>query len=187
MAPLEWLASALGLANIIFIVRRSVWNYPFALAMVTLYGFIFWDAKLYSDAGLQVFFFVVNLYGWRAWSRNAVQQGEIVVDRLGTVGRIGWMFGSIAAIAAWGSFMAARTDASYPYWDASVAMLSVTAQILMTRRYVENWHWWIVVNLISIPLYWSKGLYATMVLYCVFLVLAIIGLMEWRKAERRPA
>lgn len=186
MAPLEWLASALGLANIIFIVRRSVWNYPFALAMVTLYGFIFWDAKLYSDAGLQVFFFVVNLYGWQAWTRNVSEAGEIVVDRLGTVGRLIWTFGSVAAIAAWGSFMAAKTDASYPYWDASVAMLSVAAQILMTRRYVENWHWWIVVNLISVPLYWTKGLYATAGLYSLFLVIAIVGLIEWRKAERRP-
>lgn len=63
MSEIEVAATLLGLANIILVIRRSVWNFPFALAMVTLYGFIFAEAKLYSDAGLQLFFFVVNLYG----------------------------------------------------------------------------------------------------------------------------
>ncbi len=182
---LEIIASLLGVANIILIVRRSIWNYPFALTMVALYGFIFYDAKLYSDAGLQVFFFAVNLYGWWAWSRNRADEGDIVVERLSGIGRLLWIGGSLSAIAIWGMFMTANTDASYPYWDAAVAMLSVAGQILMTRRYIENWHWWIVVNLISVPLYLMKGLYLTTGLYSLFLILAVLGLVEWRRAEAK--
>ncbi len=88
------------------------------------------------------------------------------------------------AIWAWGAIMHAETDASYPYWDASVAMLSIVGQILMTRRFVENWHYWIIVNIISIPLYIVKDLHLTAGLYGMFLVLAVAGLVEWRKAER---
>lgn len=186
MTPIEAIATALGLANIVLIVRRSVWNYPFALAMVTLYAIIFREAKLYSDAGLQLFFFAVNLYGWWAWSRNRAAVGEVVVERLSPVGVLLWVGGSVVAILGWGTMMARLTDASYPYWDASVAMLSVAAQILMTRRYLENWHWWIVVNAISIPLYLKKDLDLTAGLYTLFLILAIWGLIEWRRAEQAP-
>ena len=183
MSPIEIVAVLLGIANILLIIRRSVWNYPFGIAMVTLYFFIFRDAKLYSDAGLQIFFVVVNLYGWWSWSRNKAEAGEVVVQRLGRDGLLAWVAGSVAATAAWGFVMSTHTDASYPFWDAGVAMLSVTGQILMTRRYLENWYWWIAVNAISIPLYIVKDLHLTAGLYALFLVLAAAGLWQWRKAQ----
>lgn len=184
MSPIEIVAVLLGIANILLIIRRSVWNYPFGIAMVTLYFFIFRDAKLYSDAGLQVFFVVVNLYGWWSWSRNKAEAGEVVVQRLGLQGLLAWIAGSTIATVGWGIVMSRYTDASFPFWDAGVAMLSVAGQILMTRRYLENWYWWIAVNAISIPLYVVKDLNLTAGLYALFLVLAIAGLVEWRKAGR---
>ena len=187
MSPIEIVAVLLGIANILLIIRRSVWNYPFGIAMVTLYFFIFRDAKLYSDAGLQVFFVVVNLYGWWSWSRNKAEAGEVVVQRMGTEGLLAWIAGSAIATAVWGFIMSNHTDASFPFWDASVAMLSVAGQILMTRRYLENWWWWIAVNVISIPLYLVKDLHLTAGLYALFLVLAAAGLLQWRKAERSKA
>ncbi len=184
MSPIEIVAVILGIANIVLVIRRSVWNFPVAMVMVALYFLIFREAKLYSDAGLQVFFAAVNLYGWWSWHRNKADAGEIVVRHLPAFGYALWIAGSLTAIWAWGGFMGTYTGTSYPYWDASVAMLSVAGQILMTRRFVENWHYWIIVNLISIPLYVTKGLYLTAGLYGVFLVLAIAGLIEWRKAQR---
>ncbi|HNW17687.1 MAG TPA: nicotinamide riboside transporter PnuC [Sphingorhabdus lacus] len=183
MSLIELAAVLLGLANIVLIIRRSVWNFPVAVAMVSLYFFIFRDARLYSDAGLQVFFLVVNLYGWWNWHRSKGDDGAVEVRRLPATGYALWIAGSIVAIWAWGSFMGSYTQTSYPYWDASIAMLSVAGQILMARRFVENWHWWIIVNLISIPLYVAKDLHLTAGLYGVFLVLAIGGLVAWRKAE----
>jgi len=184
MSMIEIVAVLLGIANIVLIIRRSVWNFPVAIVMVALYFIIFRDAKLYSDAGLQIFFAAINLYGWWSWNRNKDDSGVISVRRLPTTGYALWIAGSVIAIWAWGAIMHAETDASYPYWDASVAMLSITGQILMTRRFVENWHYWIIVNIISIPLYIVKDLHLTAGLYGVFLVLAVAGLVEWRKAER---
>lgn len=181
MSPIEIIAVVLGVANILLVAQRSIWNFPVALVMVTLYARIFWDAKLYSDAGLQGFFFAVNLYGWWSWRTNTIDQGEVVVERLTHTALFAWIGGSIIAVLGWGTVMARLTDASLPYADASVAMLSVAAQLLMTWRKLENWYWWIVVNIISVGLYAVKGLYLTTSLYALFLVLAVWGLINWRK------
>ncbi len=184
MTPIELAAAALGLANIVLIVRRSVWNYPFALAMVSLYAVLFWQERLYSDAGLQLFFFAINVYGWWRWRADAAASGDIVVERLGTVQRVAWLAAALIVSLLWGTFMAQTTDAAWPLWDASIAVWSVAAQILMTRRCIENWHGWIAVNLISIPLYAIKGLWVTAGLYALFLAMAVWGLIEWRRVAR---
>ena len=183
MSVLEAIAALFGLVNIILIVRRSVWNFPAALIMVLLTGVVLWDARLYSDAGLQIFFFIVNLLGWVLWHRHKGAQGEVKIDRLGLSGQLAWVAMALSLIWGWGRFMATHSDASFPFWDASIAVLSICAQIMMTRRYINNWHWWIVINILSIGLYWQKELYWFTGLYVVFLGMAIWGLVVWREAE----
>lgn len=185
MTTLEAIAAVLTLANIALVVRRSVWNFPAALVAVTLTAIVLWQSRLYSDAGLQGFFFVLNLYGWWAWRSNIADAGVLVVERLSPVALWFWLAASAAAVLAWGGFMAWATDASLPWLDAAVAMLSVGGQILLVRRKLENWYWWIAVNAISIGLYAIKGLYWFTALYVLLLGLAVRGLIEWRDAERR--
>ncbi len=183
MTLIEWIAVALGIANIILIIRRSVLNFPVALLMVALYAKIFWDLKLYSDSGLQLFFFIVNLIGWRMWSVRQTDTGDIAVKRL-TLRALGmWVIGSAGATLIWGWLMHRYTDASLPWADAAIAMLSVAAQILMTRRYLENWLWWIVVNILSIAVYWAKGIALTAGLYGLFLIMAGFGYLEWKRQK----
>lgn len=184
MSPLEITAFLLGVANVALVVKRSIWNYPFALAMVALYAVIFSDAKLYSDALLQVFFFVVNLYGWWSWARARSDTGVIVVEKLGGAERAAWLGGIAVAAVGWGSLMHRFTDASYPWWDAAIAAVSIAAQILLARRKVENWLLWIAVDIAAIGLYAAKDLWLTAVLYVIFLGLSVWGLATWRAAEK---
>jgi nicotinamide mononucleotide transporter len=183
MSPLEAVAAMLGLINVTLVVRRSVWNYPFALAMVSLYAWIFFHEKLYSDALLQPFFFVVNLYGWWNWTRAEAEAGEIRVEQLGAGGRIGWLAGCLAASLGWGALMHRYTDAAYPWWDGSIAMLSIAAQMLQSRRNWESWVLWIAIDLAAVPLFAVKGLWLTAGLYLVFLALSVWGLIHWTKAK----
>jgi nicotinamide mononucleotide transporter len=185
MSLIEWIAVAFGVANIVLIIRRNVLNFPVALVMVALYGKIFWDLKLYSDAGLQVFFFVVNIIGWRMWSANEAASGEIQVERLRPRARALWLGGTLGATLMWGAMMHRFTDASLPWADAAIAMMSVAAQILMTRRYLENWLGWIAVNMLSVAVYAAKGIVLTAGLYGLFLIMAGVGLYEWRRHEAR--
>ena len=182
MSPIEVAAVLLGLVNVSLVVRRSVWNYPFGIAMVMLYARIFFEAKLYSDALLQIFFLVVQLYGWWNWTRSRAESGEVRVLRLDGRRRLAWAVGCVAATLAWGAAMHLYTDASYPWWDASVAIPSVAAQILLSRRFVENWWLWILVDLLAVGLYAAKDLWLTAGLYLVFLGLATWGLIAWRRA-----
>lgn len=184
MNSLEALATLLGLVNIVLIVRRSVWNYPFGLAMVAIYAWLFAqpDVRLYSDAGLQIFFFTVQLYGWWNWARSEADSGEVEVLLLPSASRSVWIAAIAVATLGWGALMHFYTSAVLPWWDAFIAMASVSAQLLMARRYLENWVLWIAVDAVAIGVYSVKGLMLTAILYTAFLVLSVVGLLSWRKS-----
>ncbi|WP_369405737.1 nicotinamide riboside transporter PnuC [Sphingomonas asaccharolytica] len=187
MSPLEGVAALLILANVWLVARRSIWNYAFGIAGVVIYGAVFFRAKLYSDMLLQAFFLVVQLYGWRQWRRSQIDSGDVVVERLTTSARLGWLAGIVVAVAGWGWLMHRFTDAALPWWDASVAMTSVAAQILMSVRKLENWWLWIAANILSIGLYATKGLWITAALYVLLLGISIWGLARWRAARQGAA
>lgn len=183
MSPIEGVAALLVLINVWLVARRNIWNYAFGIAGVAIYAWVFFHAKLYSDMLLQGFFFVLNVYGLLQWRRSQADAGEVVVERLSNAARLQCLAGIAVAIAAWGWLMHYLTDASLPWWDASVAMTSVAAQLLMAWRKVENWWLWIVANILSIGLYAAKSLWITMGLYVFLLGLAIWGLARWRAAR----
>lgn len=185
MSWIETVAALLGLANVALVVRRSMWNYPFGLAMVALYGFVFFEARLYSDALLQVFFFAVQLYGWWNWSRSRAQAGEVHVEQMAGRARFNWLAACAIVAAGWGTLMHRFTDAAFPWWDGTIAVLSVAAQILQSRRKLESWVLWIAVDLLAIPLFAVKELWLTAGLYGVFLALSVWGLVGWARVARR--
>lgn len=184
MSQIEWLAAALVLINVALVAMRRVWNYPFGLAAVTLYAFVFYEEKLYSDMLLQGFFFALNLYGWFGWVRARDESGVPVgwMDE-----RERWLWGGaiVPAWVIWSAAMHRYTDAVAPWVDGGIAMLSVAAQWLLARRRVESWWLWILVDLIAIPLFAWRGLYATSAVYVVLLGLSIDGLVQWRRAAAR--
>ena len=184
MGGLEIAAALLGVINVVLVVARSTWNYPFGIAMVSLYFFVFWDAKLYSDALLQIFFLVIQLYGWWAWTHAARVDHGVAVGWLPWKNRILWLAGTAAAILFWGAGMARFTDAAAPFPDATIAGLSVAAQILQSFRRVESWVLWIAVDVLAVGLFAWRGLLVTSALYFLFLILATIGLLEWRRKAK---
>lgn len=184
MGGLEIIAVVLGLINVTLVVLRNIWNYPVALVMVSLYAVIFYQTNLYSDALLQIFFFVMNIYGWWYWARGKAETGDIRVELLSNRARLGGAAWLVALTFGWGWLMDNRTDAHFPYWDGAIAMTSVAAQILMSRRFLENWVLWILVDVLAVGLYWVKDLKLTSALYVVFLALSIWGFEEWMRVRR---
>ncbi|WP_253716833.1 nicotinamide riboside transporter PnuC [Sphingomonas sp. AP4-R1] len=184
MSWLEITAATLGVINMVLLVRRSIWNYAFGIAMVAMYVPIFFQQRLYSDALLQIFFIVVQLYGWWEWRRSSGRAGEVVVERLGWRARTVWAACGTVAWFAWSSMMHRYTDAVNPYWDGAVAAMSVAAQMLQARRLVETWPLWVTVDVVAIALYWSRDLRVTALLYVLFLLMSVWGWLAWLRAER---
>lgn len=188
---LEKIAVAFGLANVYLTVRQNIWCWPVGAVMVSLYIYIFFQTKLYSDAGLNVFFLVMQFYGWYHWSRGGVEHSRSLsaVTRL-TAREWAWTIaGVLGGTAALGTVMHRFTDAALPYPDAFTTLLSVFAQFLLTRKVLDNWTLWIIADVVYIGVYTSKSLYWTAGLYVVFLILCIKGYREWKvpPAHRAPA
>lgn len=184
MNPLEIIAVLLGIANVGLLVFRSIWNYPFGLAMVALYFVIFREARLYGEAGLQVFFFAVQGWGWYLWARAGGLSRSVQVEWMGWRARLAALALVAASSIGIGWTMARFTDAAMPYADATIAGASVVAQVLLAMRRVENWALWIAIDVLSIGVYLMRGLNLTAGLYVVFLVLAAAGLAQWARAAR---
>lgn len=180
-SPLESLAFFLGIGNIVLLVQRNIWNFPVGILMVAIYGWVFFHAQLYSDTLLQIFFFVVQIVAWSAWLRHREPDGELIVEtsRNRDLAIALAATGITSLLLGYG--MKRWAYAAFPYWDATVAGASVTAQIMLTYRRIENWLWWIGSNIISIVIYSRKGLYLTSGLYAFFLTMSVLGFISWRK------
>ena len=184
--PIEWLASALGVGTVYFLIRQNIWAWPIGIAMVSLYAWIFFDAKLYSDFGLQIFFIILQAYGWWFWLAHrdkADAASKAPIQTLSLRARLLWLLAGLAATYGIGTAMATYTDAALPYWDALTTSFSVVAQILLARKYLENWIVWIGVDVFAVGIYFYKGLTVTSGLYIVFLGMAIWGLVTWLRDE----
>lgn len=183
---MEWvepIALVLGVVCVALAAMRNVWTFPTAIGSVSLVGFVVFRERLFSDALLQGFFIAANLYGWINWSRDRAAAGEIVVETMSPRARWNWGAGCVVATILWGSLMHA-VDASYPWWDAGIAAVSMAAQILMAHRKWENWVLWIAVDIAAIPLYLAKGLDLLALLYVIYLGLAVWGAIDWARAQR---
>jgi nicotinamide mononucleotide transporter len=176
-------AALLGILNVGLLVRRSIWNYPFGIASVALYGYVFLVARLYSDAILQIYFVAVQFYGWWNWLHGRSKTGDLVVETMSARQRTWLSLATLAIALSLGWLFRTYTNAAAPWMDAALAATSVTAQYLLSIRKIENWILWIAVDVFYIGLYWWKGLHSTAGLYTVFLVLSIAGLFEWMKAR----
>ena len=184
-SPVTWLeiaAFVLGLWMVLANMRVHVIAWPLAIASSLLYALLFADSKLYGEASLQLLF--VALAGWGWWQRlrgRGADGHALHVRQLPARGR--WWCAA-ATLAAWpllGLLLAHATDSDVPYLDALPTVASIAGQVLLGRKFVENWPVWVGVNLVSIGLFAFKGLWLTVILYGLFALLALVGWRAWRR------
>ena len=164
--------------------RRLLICWPVVLAADVLYLLVFFHARLYSDALLQVFFIAFTLYGWWHWWRGMVEEGEVRVAPLALAhlltGLASGAFGSVLL-----GLLMVRLGAALPHLDATLTSYSLVASWWQARKHIANWWLWIVVDVIYIGEYVYKNLYVTAVLYAVLVGLAVLGWRDWKQAARR--
>jgi nicotinamide mononucleotide transporter len=180
VSALELAAFVSGLLCVWLTQRMHIANWPAGLVNTVCFFFLFVGAKLYADALLQVVFFALGVYGWWSWARVQAAAGSLPVTRAG-LREIGVIVGlALVGTSLAASVLIAWTDSPAPWPDASILVLSLLATWAQAQRRLESWVLWIVVDVISIPLYWSRSLPLTAVLYGIFLMICIAGLMSWK-------
>lgn len=183
MSGLEIVAVIVSALAVWLTARRHLWCWPIGLVSVLLYARIFLVAKLYSDLLLQLIFAVMQLYGWWQWKSGASDQDSqhIQPQRLPKRGLLTGLLAGAAGSVVLGYVMASFTDAHIPWLDSALTSFSLVAQFWMARKYVANWWLWIAVDIIYVGVYIYKDLNLTAGLYAGFIVLALVGLRNWRR------
>jgi nicotinamide mononucleotide transporter len=182
MNPLEIVAALFGVVSVFLSVKENIWSWPTAIVNVGLYIIIFFESKLYADTGLQVVYVVLNAYGWYHWLYGGKNRTELPVSR--TSAKLGAFLVAIGTVSTLliGTFLAKKTDAALPYVDAATTSTSLVAQWMMTRKLLENWIVWVVVDVVYIGMYIFKSLHVTAVLYLIFLILSAMGYVQWKRS-----
>ncbi|MEU9099013.1 nicotinamide riboside transporter PnuC [Streptomyces sp. NPDC048361] len=178
----EILGFASGALCVWLVARQHIANWPVGLANNVFFIVLFLQAGLYADAGLQVVFIALAVYGWWTWAHGGGPgPGTLPVRR---TTRTEWLWllaaGAVGTVALT-FLLGAATDSTVPFWDALTTALSLAATYGQCKKLVESWWLWIAADVVYIPLYASKGLYLTSLLYVGFLALCLIGLRGWRR------
>lgn len=184
-SPVTWAeVCAFGLS--LWMVERNIrvhpWGWPLAIASSALYTLLFADSRLYGEAGLQGFFILVSLWGWRQWLRGTEAGGRPL--RVRTMSWHGRAAAALITLAAWPALallLSRNTNSDVPWLDALPTVASITGQWLLARKRVEAWAVWVAVNLFSVGLFVHKALWLTAVLYALFAVLSVAGWLAWRR------
>ena len=182
----ELLGFATGAAGVWLTVRVKVWNFPVGIANNLFWLVLFWSARLYADALLQVVYLGLAVLGWWVWLRGGEHRTHRLMGRADR--RTLLVLLVLLAPATWGlTVVLTRAHDIAPFWDALTTALSLAAQWLLNAKQVENWYFWIVADLVYVPLYFAKALNLTGIVYVLFLSMCLLGLRAWRRELAAPA
>lgn len=183
MRSMEIAANTFNAASIVAAGRKSIHTWWLGIVGCALFAEVFFATRLYADAALQTFFIATSVVGWWRWLRTIAQaERPIRKSRLAHVVALGACGCAVALCYAW--LLHRFTDAYAPVPDSMVLVFSVLGQLLLVARRLETWWFWLVANTISVPLYASRSLFLTAVLYAAFWLNALVSLLHWRRLER---
>ena len=180
MSALEVCAVILALIYVLLAIQQLRACWIAAIASAALYILIFWQVQLYLEAALQIFYIAMSVYGWAAWRPNEAQ--SVAAIRTWPLPYHGAVcFAVLLASMALGSVMDSLTDAASPYVDAATTVSALLATWMVAQRLLENWLYWIAIDLASVGLYLSRDLTLTAGLFAAYVVLAGLGYRTWRR------
>jgi nicotinamide mononucleotide transporter len=187
--PFELAGLFFGLMAVWYLIKESIYTWPAGILYVLVSFIVFWEIQLYGDFLLHIIFLVLNVYGWYFWVNGKKNKEEelpittyplgqnivlVVISCIGTI-----VFGCfLSSIHHW----IEMEPSSLPYWDATTSVLSITGIWLMTKKKLENWYYWIVVDVLACGIYFYKGIYFYSFLYGLYIIMAFSGLLAWKKS-----
>jgi len=183
---LEVIAVMFAVAYLLLAIKESLWCWPAALISTLIYVYLFFDVNLYMESLLQIFYIVMAFYGWYQWSdvdhaddRDDIQKVKI---SCWTLKQHLLSFTIITVLVAISATLLSNTSAAFPWLDSFTTWSAVIATWMVTKKILENWIYWFVIDSVNIFLYLQKGLYLTSILFGLYVILTVVGYAQWRKS-----
>jgi nicotinamide mononucleotide transporter len=182
MTWLEAIAVIFGIASVLYSIKKNIWVFPTGMISTLIYVYICLQYKLYADMGVNAYYFGMSVYGWYLWSKPVAAENERPVTWLNRKELVTVIFFFFIAYAVMSYTLDRWSDSDVPYWDSFTTSSAIVGMWLMAKKKVENWIAWIITDIVSVPLYFYKGLMLTSFQFLFFTVLAVIGLISWIKS-----
>jgi nicotinamide mononucleotide transporter len=186
--PVEYVAVTAGIAAVFLERAENIWLYPVGLINTILYIYLSLNGHLYGEASVNLFYTIISVYGWVLWARrNSSNQPELQITYSSAAEwrwQLSFFTGCYLALFIALSWLKKYFPGALPGVDAFAAASAYTAMLMMARKKVETWYWWLATNIVSIPLYFVKGYAFSSVQFMVFTILSVLGLIAWRKKAK---
>ncbi len=176
----EVIATLLGIAYILLAARESIWCWPAAFVSTLIYTVLFWEGQLPMQALLNIYYMGMAIYGWTLWRKHRNSEQDLVISTRPVQFHITFIASGVVLSLITAFYLEQVVGSRLPYLDAFVTVFSVMNTVLMARKVLENWLYWLVINSAAIALYWQTGYYVTIVMFSLYLFLAVAGYLSWR-------
>ena len=185
MSPWELVAVVLAITYLLLAIKENVWCWLFAFTSTAIYTGLFWDVSLLMDSALNVYYMAMAVFGWYQWTHGGgngdQQSSELGVQSMSGRQHVTVILLTVVLSLISGNLLSEHSAAAWPYVDSFTTWASVIATYLVARKYLQNWLYWIVIDAVSVPLYFERGLYLTVLLFIAYIVIAYFGYVSWRK------
>jgi len=187
MSGWEVFAAVLGIGYVILAARESQWCWPLAFISTLVYTILFWEGQLPMQALMNFYYMAMAIYGYLLWRRHGNAEDNLSITSWPIINQLQLILVGGFITYAVGLYLTQSAISQNPYLDAGVTVFSVLNTWLMAKKVLQNWLYWIVIDSAAIVLYAQNGYYATIVMYSVYLILAVIGFISWQKLYRQQA
>ena len=183
-SPAELAAVVLAVLYLLLAIRQVIWCWLCAGISTAIYVWLFFEARLYMESLLNVFYFGMAVYGWHTWSSGADGDDQLPVSIWPMRVHVIALAVVALLVAGTGSWLQQNTDAVYPFIDSATTYAAIWATFLVARKVLENWYYWLVIDIVSIFIYWSRDLELTALLFVVYLIMIPFGIINWTRSMR---
>ena len=180
-SALEAFAVVAAILYLLLAIRQNIWCWLFAGVSTVIYVYLFITARLYMESALNVFYFAMAIYGWSVWYHGRTDDHELPVSKWALSIHSYAITAIIIASLISGYILDTRTDAAFPYIDSLTTWAAIWATFLVARKVLENWWYWLLIDIASIFIYWSRELQLTSVLFAIYVVMIPFGLISWTR------
>jgi nicotinamide mononucleotide transporter len=187
MSGWEIFAALLGMAYIIFAAKESQWCWPIAFISTLIYTVLFWEGQLPMQALLNFYYMGMAIYGYMLWRKHGIAEDKLAITSWSWTKQLTFLLIATVLSVITAYYLEVTETSQYPYLDASVTIFSVMNTWLMAKKVLQNWLYWVVIDAAAIVLYAQSGYFATVILFSVYTILAIIGFISWQKLYRQQS